>query len=58
MISLTSGLPASFSIIKEEGLIKLIKEGNQVKIAYDHSKCNVEYDQLVTHSVQTHSGGW
>jgi replicative superfamily II helicase len=58
IISFNSGHPASFPTIKGEDLTKLIKEGNIIRIDYNHSKCNIEYDKLVTNSVQTRSGGW
>jgi hypothetical protein len=52
MICFHSGHPASYPTIREAGLTKLIKEGNHVKIAHNHSKCNVEDNKLATNSVQ------
>jgi hypothetical protein len=52
LINLYSALSAAQPDINEERLTELIKEGNDIRIAFNHSKCNKEYNDLVTNNVQ------
>jgi replicative superfamily II helicase len=58
LITFNSCLPAAFPTINEDRLTTLIKEGNDIKIAFNHSKCNREYNDLITTSIQMRTGCW
>jgi hypothetical protein len=58
VINFSPGQPAAYPISKEDHLTQLILEGNNIRIAYNHAKCNRIYNDFVTNSVQTRSDGW
>jgi hypothetical protein len=58
VINFSSGQPAAYPIVNKDHLTRLIVEGNNIRIAYNHPKCNRKWNDLVTNSVQTRSGGW
>jgi hypothetical protein len=57
-ISFRSGHPAAYPTIDEDRLTALIKEGNGIRIAFNHAKCNRDYNDLITSNIQTRDGGW
>jgi hypothetical protein len=57
-ISFQSGHPTAYPDINENILTGLIKDGNEIRIAFNHAKYNRKYNDLVTQSVQTSDNSW